>query len=169
MPTTSKIRIATTDATNAVALACSEVATALGLPVRAEFQEIEGSCLILELRLGDDVRQTAHPARLAVAVDHAAPGVEVLSAWREPAATGLRPKSCHDVLGVVYDRMPPVARRALDDNLATAVWDRSAAAWHLAVPSVCATQPIVGLSHRRGYTHRFTSLEAAAIRSGLAS
>jgi hypothetical protein len=177
MNTTNKIRIATADTTDACTLACSEVTAAVGRPVQAEFQEIEGGCLILELRLGDEALHPSRrsrsvpppPARVATAVDIAAPTVEVLSAWHEPVPGGIRPKLCHHVLGSLYDDMPPVAHRALTDNLATAVWDRSDFSWHLAVPSSCATQPIVGLSHRRGYTHRFTSLEAASIRSGLAS
>jgi hypothetical protein len=166
---TNKIRIATADTTNACTLACSEITAAVGLPVHPEFQEIEGDCLILELRLGGETLPAAPPRHLAVAVRNGAPAVEVLSAWNEHDSAHLRPKLCRDVLGSLYDDMPNVAHRALDDNLATAVWDRSDSSWHLAVPSSCDAQPIVGLSQRRGYTHRFTSLEAASIRSGLAT
>ena len=169
MTTTNKIRIATADTTNASTLACSEITAAVGLPVHPEFQEIEGDCLILELRLRGETLQAASPKRLAAAVGNAAPTVEVLSAWNEPGSGQIRPKLCRDVLGLLYDDMRNVAHRALDDNLATAAWDRSDSSWHLAVPSSCDAQPIVGLSHRRGYSRRFTSLEAASIRSGLAS
>ena len=169
MTTTNKIRIATADTTNASTLACSEITAAVGLPVHPEFQEIEGDCLILELRLRGETLQAASPKRLAAAVGNGAPTVEVLSAWNEPGSGQIRPKLCRDVLGLLYDDMPNVAHRALDDNLATAAWDRSDSSWHFAVPSSCDAQPIVGLSHRRGYSRRFTSLEAASIRSGLAS
>jgi len=169
MTTTNKIRIATADTTNASTLACSEITAAVGLPVHPEFQEIEGDCLILELRLRGETLQAASPKRLAAAVGNGAPTVEVLSAWNEPGSGQIRPKLCRDVLGLLYDDMRNVAHRALDDNLATAAWDRSDSSWHLAVPSSCDAQPIVGLSHRRGYSRRFTSLEAASIRSGLAS
>jgi hypothetical protein len=169
MTTTNKIRIATADTPNACTLACSEITAAVGLPVRPEFQEIEGDCLILELRLGSGTHHAAQPKHLAAAVGNGAPAVEVLSAWNEHDSGQIRPKLCRDVLGSLYDDMPNVAHRALDDNLATAVWDPSDSSWHLAVPSSCDAQPIVGLSHRHGYSHRFTSLEAASIRSGLAS
>jgi hypothetical protein len=169
MTTTNKIRIATADTTNACTLACSEITAAVGLTVHPEFQEIEGDCLILELRLGSETHHAAPPKHLAAAVGNRAPAVEVLSAWNEHRSGQIRPKLCRDVLGSLYDDMPNVAHRALDDNLATAVWVRSDSSWHLAVPASCDAQPIVGLSHRRGYTHRFTSLEAASIRSGLAS
>ena len=125
MTTTNKIRIATADTTNASTLACSEITAAVGLPVHPEFQEIEGDCLILELRLRGETLQAASPKRLAAAVGNGAPTVEVLSAWNEPDSGQIRPKLCRDVLGLLYDDMPNVAHRALDDNLATAAWDRS--------------------------------------------
>lgn len=169
MNATNKIRVATADKAGAIGVVCAEVESAIGMPVEAEFQEIEGDCLILELRLGDEATHSPHPTRLGIAVDTAAPAVQVLSAWNESASADPFPKVCNSVLGVQFDTMPPVAHRALIDRLPTAQWDRSDASWHLAVPSVFATRPLVGLSHRRGYTHRFTSFEAAAIRCGLAS
>ncbi|HEY3842177.1 MAG TPA: hypothetical protein VGL48_02910 [Acidimicrobiales bacterium] len=169
MTASNKIRIATPDTADAVKLACSEVSSAVGLAVHAEYQEIEGTCLILELRVGEQGVAPSSPRRMALAVDSAATGVEVLSSWSEPVTTSPTPRYSHDVLGVRFDTMPPLAQRALSDNLPTARWDRDDTSWHLAVPSACAAQPIVALSHRRGYTRRFTSLEAAAIRGGLAS
>jgi hypothetical protein len=169
MNTSNKIRIATPDTANAVKLVCSEVASAVGLAVHAEYQEIEGACLILELRVGEQGVAPASPRRMTVAVGRAATDVEVLSAWNEPETASPAPRYSQDVLGVRFDPMPPLAQRALNDNLPTAQWDRTDTSWHLAVPSACAAQPIVALSHRRGYTRRFTSLEAAAIRGGLAS
>jgi hypothetical protein len=117
------------------------------MSARAEFQEIEGDFLILELRLGDGYTRSPHPTCLAITVDNAAPAVQVLSAWHEPASVEPFPKHCHNVLGVQFDTMPPVAHRALIDRLPTAQWDRSDASWHLAVPSAFATRPLVGLCH----------------------
>lgn len=169
MTATNKIRIATADRSGALDLVCSEVESAVGMPVQPVFQEIEGDCLILELRLDDDAAQAPPPTRLALAVDTAARDVQVLSAWNEPEASDPTPKGCHNVLGVLFDTLPPVAHRALLDSLPTAQWDRLDASWQLAVPSVFAKRPLVGLSRRRGYTHRFTFTEAVAIRAGLAS
>jgi hypothetical protein len=72
-------------------------------------------------------------------------------------------------MGIGDQQLPEVARRALDDDLPTAKWDRSDSSWHLAVPSVCNGKAIVGMSHRRGYDHRFTVHDAAALRCGLNS
>lgn len=168
MTATNKIRVATADRAGAINLVCAEVESTIGMSVEAEFQEIEGDCLILELRLGGETTHSPYPTRLGIAVD-TAPAVQVLSAWNEPASADPFPRLCNSVLGVQFDTMPPVAHRALIDRLPTAQWDRSDASWHLAVPSVFATRPLVGVSHRRGYTRRFTSFEAAAIRCGLAS
>ena len=77
MTTTNKIRIATADTTNASTLACSEITAAVGLPVHPEFQEIEGDCLILELRLrGEHSRQARR------------------NAWRRPSAMVRRLSRC---------------------------------------------------------------------------
>jgi hypothetical protein len=165
----NKLRISTTDASNALELACSEVESAVGLPVQAEFQEIEGNCLILEIRLGTEAVLTPPASRLAHAVDSSAVEVEVLSAWSEDPGLTSTPKFCQDVRSTDLDAMPPVAHRAINDDLATAEWDRARNSWHLAVPSACREQPIVGLLHRSGYSHRFTAADVRAIRSGLAS
>jgi hypothetical protein len=165
----NKLRISTTDASNALDLACSEVESAVGLPVQAEFQEIEGYRLILELRLGTETVFSPPASRLAHAVDSSATELEVLSAWSEDARPALAPKFCQDVLSTELDAMPPVAHRAISDDLPTAVWDRARNSWLLAVPSACHEQPIVGLLHRSGYSHRFTTVDVRAIRSGLAS
>jgi hypothetical protein len=165
----NKLRVVTLDTAHAVDFACSEVESAVGLPVRAEFQEIEGGSLILELRLGDETVHSPHPSRLASAVDRAVANMEVLSSWKESAGHRAPLRRCPEVRGVGYEPLPRVAQRALDDDLPTAEWDRSDSSWHLAVPSLCGDQPIVGLSGRRGYSHRFTARDAAGFRRGLAS
>jgi hypothetical protein len=165
----NKLRIATRDTANAMEIACGEVESAVGVPVQPEFQEIDGTCLIVELRLVDETECTPHPHRLAHTVESYASNVEVLSSWKESNA--LRPKArfCHDVLGVDFDTMPSVALRALDDGLPTAQWQRSDAAWHLAVPALCREQLIIGLLRQRGYARRFASLDITALKLGLAS
>ena len=169
MTSKNMLRVATPDTAHAVDIACSEVESAVGLRVRAEFQEIEGGNLIIELQLGEEAEHSPHPARLASAVDKAVDSVEVLSSWKGSTSSEPPPRRCPDVLGVGYEPLPQVAQRALDDDLPTAQWDRSDSSWHLAVPSVCGGKAIVGMSYRGGYSHRFSAHDAAALRSGLAS
>jgi hypothetical protein len=163
------LRVATPDTAHAIDIACSDVESVVGLRVRAEFQEIEGGNLIIELQLGDEAEHPPHPSRLASAVDRVVANMDVLSSWRESTSPEPPRRYCPDVLGVGYERLPQVAQRALDDDLPTATWDRSDSSWHLAVPSECGGKAIVGLSHRHGYSHRFSAHDAAALRSGLAS
>lgn len=87
----NKLRIATRDTANAMEIACGEVESAVGVPVQPEFQEIDGTCLIVELRLVDETECTPHPHRLAHTVESYASNVEVLSSWKESNA--LRPKA----------------------------------------------------------------------------
>jgi hypothetical protein len=169
MRTTNKLRVSTTDASNALDIACSEVESAVGLPVHAELQEIEGDCLIVEMRLGTDAVLSPLPSRLADAIDQSARDIDVLSVWNEPVRLTPAARFCPDVFGAEYDAMPPVALRAIEDDLPTAQWDRSVSRWQLAVPSECRDQVIVGLMHRTGYSHRFNTVDAFAVRSGLAS
>jgi hypothetical protein len=166
---TNKLRIATTDASNALDIACSEVESAVGLPVEAELQEIEGGHLIVEIRLGTDAVLSPPASRLAHAIDQSAADIEVLSAWNEPVHLAPGARFCEDVFGAEHDVMPPVALRALEDDLPTAQWDRGVSRWYLAVPSECRDQVIVGMIHRSGYSHRFTTVDAFALRNGLAS
>ena len=169
MSIAKKLRISTTDSSDAMEIACSEVESAVGVPVQAEFQEIDGPCLILELRVADGAAQTLHSDHLAAKVEGSASKIELLSSWNETSV--VRPKACfcHDVLGVEFDALPAVARRALQDRLPTAKWERLDGSWHLAAPAVCGEQVIVGLLHRRGYLRRFAALDVAALRRGLAS
>ena len=170
MTASNMIRIATTDTTDAVEIACSQVKNAVGLPVTAAFQEIEGGCLILELRLGNESGLTPSPSRLAVVVEESS-NVEVLSAWKVRSSSATPPPRSSDaVLTPLRDSIPSVAYRAVRDGLPTAQWQSNEGSWHLAVPNVNFNRPTtVGLSRRRGYSQRFSSLEAAAIQRGLAS
>jgi len=169
MTARTMLRVATPDAAHAVDVACSDVESAVGLRARAEFQEIEGGSLIVELQLGDETEPSPPPSRLASVIDGAVSNTELLSSWTELTSPDPTPRQCPDVLGVGYEPLPQVAQRALDDDLPTAQWDRSDSSWHLAVPSVCGGKPIIGMSYRAGYSHRFTAHDAAALRCGLAS
>ncbi len=169
MASANKIRIVTTDRADAVDIACSEVESAIGIPVRTELQEIEGPRLILELRLGEDGFR-ASPARLAAAIDQRARNVEVLSTWREPPSAAVHARPSDVVLTSLLHDLPAVAARALDCNLPTAQWQSDARSWQLAVPCAQpATLTRIGLSRRKGYSVRFTSLDVTAIRKGLAA
>lgn len=171
MTASNMIRIVTNDTTDAVEIVCSEVKNAVGLSVTAAFQEIEGGCLILELRLGNESGLTPSPSRLAAVVDESSSNVEVLSAWKVRSSSASPPPRRSDtILNPRYDSIPSVAHRAVHDALPTAQWHSDDGSWQLAVPIVCAVHPTtVGLSRRRGYSQRFSSLEAAAIQRGLAS
>jgi hypothetical protein len=169
MTAKTMLRVATLDTAYAIDVACSDVESAVGLRVRAEFQEIEGGNLIIELQLGDETEPSAHPSRLASVIDKAVSNIEVLSSWKEAPSPEPTSRQCPDVLGVGYEPLPEVAQRALHDDLPTAKWDRTDSSWHLAVPSACGGKAIVGMSYRSGYCHRFSAHDAAAIRSALAS
>jgi hypothetical protein len=169
MTATHKLRIATTDVSGAAGSACTAVSSALGLPVVAEFQEIEGACLILELRINSAAALISKPSLFVSIVSDAVPSVTVLSAWRQRETLGAVPRYCQNILATCFDVMPPVADRALTDDLATARWEYAEDKWHLAVPSFCTTQRIVGLSQRNGHAQRFTALDVAAIQRGLAA
>lgn len=170
MKAANMLRIATADTAGAVDFACSEVEIAVGVPVRPELQEIENGCLIVELRLGDAHVHTPPPERLALAVDKSTTNVEVLSAWKETSSLNPLPRRSDSVFTPPDASMASVAYRALQDDLPTAEWEPKALSWHLAVPCTRTLRPtVVGLSRRRGYSVRFSSLEVAAFRRGLAS
>jgi hypothetical protein len=170
MKAANMLRVATADMVGAVEFACSEVETAVGLPVRPELQEIENGCLIVEMRLGDAHIHTPPPSRLALAVGKAISNIEVLSAWNAPSSLRAFPRRTDFVFTPPDDSMASVAHRALRDALPTAEWEPKAMSWHLAVPCTRSPRPtVIGSSRRRGYSMRFTSLEVAAFRRGLAS
>ena len=135
MPGTNKLRVATIDTTRVRYIACSEVVAATGLPVLAEFQEIEGNNVIIELQIGDETipHSSAFPTR-SRGPDKAVADLEVLSSWKEPALLEPTPRHCPEVIGVGDLPLPQVAQRAYDDDLPTAKWDHADSSWHLAVP-----------------------------------
>jgi hypothetical protein len=173
----NKIRIATPDTDNALGTVRVEVERATGFVAELEFQEIDRTDLVVELRLAD--ASAVQPGLVARAVERSAHDLEVLSAWTEVALNrDPTPPLRQTLLSATDDPIPAFARRALRDELPTAQWlsmeDDLAAVgqcqWHLAVPMVRSDgQSVVGLRRRRGYSMRFNPLDAAAARMDLAS
>jgi len=79
MTARTMLRVATPDAAHAVDVACSDVESAVGLRARAEFQEIEGGNVIVELQLGDATAPSPPAARLASVIDGAVSNMGLLS------------------------------------------------------------------------------------------
>ncbi len=156
----SKLRVVTSDSPDALDVIRHEVEGATGLAVEPEIQELDGTELVVELRLLD--ASTVVPGLVARAVRRSPGGLDVLV-----------------VLDGLDHRLPSVARRALRDGLATAQWGAGGIAgggagvehsWQLAVPAVRADgRPVVGYRRRRGYSIRFGVRDAEAARAVLAS
>jgi hypothetical protein len=173
----NKIRIATCDTDDALGNVRAEVERATGFAAELEFQEIDRTDLVVELRLA--AANAVQPGLVAHAVERSTHDLEVLSAWTEtPLHRHPAPPPRQTLLSATDDPMPAFAQRALRDELPTAQWlstdDGSTAVgqcqWHLAVPMIRADgEPVVSLRHRRGYSLRFNPLDAAAARMHLAS
>jgi hypothetical protein len=173
----NKIRIATPDTDHALGAVKVEVERATGFAAQLEFQEIDSTELVVELRLTDS--STVRPGLVARAVERSTGDLEVLSAWtEEPLRCDPTPPRRQTLLIADDAPMPAVAQRALRDELPTAQWvpidgDPTAVGqrqWHLAVPMIGSDgQSVVGLRHRRGYSLRFNPLDAVAARVDLAS
>jgi len=169
--TANKLRVATPDASSALDVLTAKVQLATGLGVKAEFQEIDHEVLIVELRLAQvDDRPPRH---LALLVEEASTGLEVLSCWRE-TETELRTQAPPQPQVVTYGdiTLAPVVQRAFDDRLPTAGWQLSdendLPHWLLAVPALRANgQMVAGVKRRNGYSHRFTVTDATIIRNTL--
>jgi hypothetical protein len=139
--------------------------------VRPDFQEIDRSDLIVELSI-PEVRGCP-PGQLGRLVEHISTDLEVLSSWNEtePAC----PSGQHERPRFVDKDDPTVpftARRAFDDGLPTASWHSSSEVdvphWFLAVPALSFDDRMVAaIRRRRGYSYRFSALEAAALRASL--
>jgi hypothetical protein len=173
----NKIRIATSDNDNALGNVRVEVERATGFAAELEFQEIDCTDLVVELRLAD--ASAVRPGLVARAVERSTHDLEVLSTWTEvPLNRHPTPPLHQTLLSATDDPIPVFAQRALRDELPTAQWlslvDDSTAIgqcqWHLAVPMIRPDgHPVVGLRRRRGYSLRFNPLDAAAARIDLAS
>ena len=150
---------------------------ATGFAVEPEFQELDHSALVVEVRLaGSD---SADPADVARVVERTSPDLDVLSTWRESSFSCQAARSADEaVLDAVGPSLPLAAQRALRDEVPTAEWltantDSTAwqqAHWLLAVPLVSVGVPTrVYIRRRAGYALRFGAHDALSARSTLAS
>lgn len=177
MTPVNKIRIATPDTDDALGNVRVEVERATGFAAELEFQEIDCTDLVVELRLAD--ADAVQPGLVARAVERSTRDLEVLSAWTEvPLHRDPTPRLRQTLVSASDGPMPAFAQRALRDELPTAQWlsidgdpaEVGQSQWHLAVPMIRSDgQAVVGLRHRRGYSLRFNPLDAAAARHDLAS
>jgi hypothetical protein len=173
----NNLRVAIPDAADALETVKVEIEGVTGFAVQPVFQEIEGSDLLVELRLVDS--NAANPGRIARSVERSARRLDVLSTWKEaPRGHGPGLASSECVFDAGAASMPDVARRAVRDGLATAKWVSApgneakgdSPHWMLAVPLIRRSAPsLVGVRRRRGYSYRFGTHDAAAMRRGLAS
>ena len=173
----NKLRVAIPNSTHALDLVKAEVQRATGFAVEPEFQEIDHSALIVEVRLAES--DSAQPGDVARLVEGTAPELDLLSPWREsPFPCAAVRVSNEAVLDAFDDSMPPAARRALRDDLPTAEWlsvksdttGQTQSHWLLAVPLVSVSTPTrIYIRRRAGYALRFGAHDAAAARSRLAS
>ena len=179
--TRRKLRVALVDAPEALQVFTTS-ALATGMVLVPELQEIDHRDLVVELCAPAGAPA---PAKLASALRRHVPGCELLSVWddadpgsaaRPAAGSQAAAATLTDiVLAPVDDGAPAAARRAVDSGVPTAAWCCSGhdsgdpdlhPGWLLAVPvpSARAEVPAVALSYRRGYTMRFSTGDAAAVR-----
>jgi hypothetical protein len=176
MSSTSKLRVAIPDRTDALDVVKGGVERATGFVAQPVLQEIDYTDLVVEVQLSDS--NAADPRRVADTVGQASPDLDVLSSWKEADALPLPTVRAVPIVFETTDLvLPEVARRALEDELPTAQWlhkgndvsggDRSC--WILAVPSHrCGGAARVGICHRRGYATRFSASEAESALWSLA-
>jgi hypothetical protein len=181
MEPTSKLRVVTADAPDALRVVRQLVEEATGLAAEPEIQEVDGSELVVELRLAGPT--VAAPGLVARAVGRSSRDLDVLSTWNEALPMiDPAPASGQVILDGYDDHLPAVVRRALRDHLPTAQWQPAGAeagtrlagdgrpAWLLAVPVVRPDgRPLVGYQQRRGYSFRFGLQDIEAARVDLAS
>jgi len=176
MTTTSRLRVAISDTTDALDIVRVEVEGATGYPVRPEFQESEFDELVVELRL--DAPRSAEPNLIARAIERTTP-IDVLGVWNEnPRSYEPAPIASQLVFASTDTAMPDVAKRAVRDELATARWQppantgsgSAAPHWQLAVPVLQTDgEEIVAVQRRNGYSLRFTPDDVVGTWLGLAS
>jgi hypothetical protein len=167
----NKLRVTMPDSSSALDVLTAKVHLVTGLDVQAELQEIDHEDLIVELRLAELASRP--PYQLALLIEDASTGLEVLSSWHEQETeVKSRVSPQPQVMGFGDLLLPSVVRRAFDDRIPTASWqgtsDPHLPHWLLAVPAMTAGGHMVaGVQRRNGYSHRFTVSEATAIRNGL--
>jgi hypothetical protein len=171
--TSCQLRIATVNDSHTVEAVSTQVRHATGLAVQPVFQEIDRRELIVELILNSVGSHS--PGELARRIQSSAPNLEVLAGWHplEPPVSSRPPRP--DQLFFSDDvSVPPLARRAFDDLVATAGWQPTAGPdnshWLLAVPVVGGDgRMVAALARRDGHYHRFSARDAATLRDTLAA
>jgi hypothetical protein len=113
MSSTSKLRVAIPDRTDALDVVKVEVERATGFVAQPVLQEIDYTDLVVEVQLSDS--NAANPRRIAHTVEQASPDLDVLSSWKEPDALPLPTARSVPIVLETTDLvlMPEVARRAL--------------------------------------------------------
>jgi hypothetical protein len=165
--TPSRLRVSIPESSSALEAVTSGVHQATGFEVEPALQELDNGHLIVELSVHDPGRSS--PREVTELIEQSAPELDVLSAWRGVEQDHCPQAAAADrVLRVQDSPLPDVARRAVDDNLATAKWhptcDEYAAHWLLAVPVRGAERAgLVALRRREGYSYRFSALDASQL------
>ena len=177
MTARNKLRLAVSDRAGALEAVRSELQESTGWLVLPELQESERGSLIIEVRVIEPSEPDSQG--LVRALDRTNRGIDILSAWREvPTSLRVPRPPSHAVLATTAGKLPGVAQRAIDDGVPTATWVAAGSVgrserpseWVLAVPVARASgDNVVGISRRSGYSHRFASTDADAIRFELAS
>lgn len=171
--TSCKIRIATPTNTGAIDVVAAEVHNATALPVKPVLQEIDRCELIVELTLSSIGSRS--PRDLAQRVKSSCPKLEVLGSWHESdVPTRYAPLRPNQLFSFGDLTAPPLAHRAFDDFVPTANWQSGAGGhdshWLLAVPVVRGDgRKVAAVARRSGHYHRFSSRDAAALRSAVAT
>ena len=176
MSSTSKLRVAIPDDTDALDVVTLEVERATGFEAQPVLQEMDHTDLVVEMQLTDS--NAADPRRIALTVEQANADLDVLSSWKEADALPLQTTRAMPIVIETTDVvLPEVARRALENDVPTAQWlsrrndafGRDRACWILAVPSQrCGGAARVGICRRRGYATRFSANEAESALWSLA-
>ncbi len=171
--TTSKLRIALRDNPEDIEFVRTKVEADTGMVLEPEFQEIDTTQLIVELRVaGAGGHGRDH---LAEAVGGSVPEVDVLSTWHELPSTNGPGRPAFDAVVVVPTADAPEAvHRSLCSGIPTAMWcasrpgdDRTGlgSGWLLSVPlDHGGISPVTALARRRGYSIRFSAHDADAVR-----
>jgi hypothetical protein len=173
MASTIKLRVSLADTSSAIDLVMDRIQHATGLAAQPDYQELDRRELIVELSL--PYAQVRQPSGLARIVERHSSDFELLSTWRE-AGSGTDLHRCSPTeMCKESDRvLPRSARRAVADQLPTARWqasrDGQPSHWELAVPVVGRHDGVIAaVARRSGYSHRFSALDAQALRMQVAT
>lgn len=171
--TSCKLRIATVNHPRMVDVVLTQVLQATGLSAQPVLQEIDRRELIVELVFNSVGSCSARD--LAQRIQSSAPNLEVLGSWHVlEASPSYGPPRSRTILFSDDESVPPLARRAFDDQVPTAGWQPTAGSdnshWLLAVPLAGSDgRMVAALARREGHYHRFTAQDAVRLRGTLAA